>query len=64
MNRNIWRIIPIEKHFMVSIDWSEYYGTMWCKLLRDISVYFTFSNKNFFLYVIEKIFCFKISSHN
>ena len=49
---------------MVFTDWSEYYGTMWYKLLRDISVYFTFSNKNFFLYVIEKIFCFKISSHN
>ena len=49
---------------MVFTDWSEYYGTMWYKLLRDISVYFTFSNKIFFLYVIEKIFCFKISSHN
>ena len=45
-------------------DWSEYYGIMWYKLLRIISVYFTFSNKNFFLYMIEKIFCFKINSHN
>lgn len=54
MNRNIWRIIPIEKHFMVSTDWSEYYGTMWYKLLRIFLFISPLVIKNFFICDYEK----------